>query len=103
MRGIALLGQRLTPVLGDVGRRPADDPQWQGVGDIAEEVRAGDLADDVFFGDRAHLARPVGQEIHDIPQLAGVVGRKPHGHHELLGAEAEAHRLHVAVEGGAGR
>src|SRR5262245_44698693 len=94
---IALLRQALALPILNVGFSPADDPQWQRLSNVPDQLVTGELADDVLLGDRANLSRAVGEEIHDVVHLPFVVGREPHRQDELIDLEAEGHRLHVTV------
>ena len=47
-----------------------EDPQRQRIGDVTYQLAAGNLADDVFFGNRTNSVRSVGQQLNDVSQLA---------------------------------
>ena len=93
---------RLRHLLSQVFNRAADDSQGQRFGHVAKEFRAGDLADDVFFRDRLNFARLVGEDVNNVSQVAVIECRKSHRDDEFINFEAEAHCLHMAVEGRTG-
>ena len=98
-RVAALLQVALLPGT-DVFPGAADETHRQRLGDVLVEFVAGNLADDVLFGNGTDLLGFVCENVNDVVQVAFIKRRQAHRNDESLGFEAEAHRLHVPVERG---